>query len=452
MNRQATILVVEDQPAERRALTSLLETEDYRVVSARGQREAEQLLKTDIDLVICDLRLGHASGVEVLRAFRKRLPLGPFVMVTAYGDVNSAVSAMKLGADDFLTKPIDPETLLETIGSLLAKRRLSPPVGEGEDEPLQVFGKMLAASANMHELFKLAERAAASTSTVLILGESGVGKELLAAGIHEFSDRRNRPFVAVNMAAVPEALVESELFGHVRGAFTGADADRVGRFIAAADGTLFIDEIGDLAPAAQAKLLRVLETRILAPVGSNDECTMDARVIAATSRDLVKCVAAKQFREDLYYRLNVVTLVIPPLRERRDDIRVLAPYFLRDIAGRFGKTMRLRDSLIDAMETLSWPGNVRQLRNAIESMVVLTDRDELSEDNLPPELLAELSEKHAAVPTLHGLDGLAQRAIFDALTRHGGNRTKAAAELRISVRTLQRKLKAWDSNDNANKI
>jgi DNA-binding NtrC family response regulator len=298
----------------------------------------------------------------------------------------------------------------------------------------------------MREVSDRLLRAAASNSTVLILGESGTGKELVAQAIHTHSARVDQPLVSVNVAALPEGLVESELFGHVAGSFTGATADRIGKFEAANSGTLFIDEIGDTELGAQVKLLRVLETRVITPVGSNDEQRVDVRVIAATSKDLARLVADGAFREDLYYRLNVVVLRLPPLRERHGDIATLTNHFLNLTSQTLGRSApRLSPKLVERLELLEWPGNVRQLKNAIESMVVLSEGDELTISDLPADLQ---SSPHATrnpsdVGTSGDLEVLERRAILDALERSLGNRTHAASLLGISVRTLQRKLKAW---------
>jgi transcriptional regulator with PAS, ATPase and Fis domain len=281
---------------------------------------------------------------------------------------------------------------------------------------------------------------------VLILGESGTGKELVAQAIHTHSARADQPLVSVNVAALPEGLVESELFGHVAGSFTGATADRIGKFEAANSGTLFIDEIGDTELGAQAKLLRVLETRVITPVGSNGEQRVDVRVIAATSKDLARLVADGAFREDLYYRLNVVVVRLPPLRERHGDIAPLTNHFLTLTAQTLGRSApRLSPELVERLELLEWPGNVRQLKNAIESMVVLSDGDELTLSDLPADLQSSLqaTRNPSDVETSGDLEALERRAIIEALERSLGNRTHAASTLGISVRTLQRKLKAW---------
>jgi DNA-binding NtrC family response regulator len=282
-------------------------------------------------------------------------------------------------------------------------------------------------------------------STVLITGESGTGKELIAQAIHQNSPRREASFVTVNMAAVPLHLVESELFGHVKGAFTGATESRVGRFELANRGTIFIDEIGDFALASQAKLLRVLENRTITPIGSNDDRQVDVRVVAATSRNLETLIGESKFREDLYYRLNVVNLELPPLRERRDDIPLLTDHLLRELAEQLGRRPPAVDRpLREFLETHEWPGNVRQLRNALESMLVLSTADKLTMEDLPAML------RHAPsvggdlqIPRGMSLDDMERQAIEKVLARHAGNRTHAAADLGISVRTLQRKLKAW---------
>jgi transcriptional regulator with PAS, ATPase and Fis domain len=289
-------------------------------------------------------------------------------------------------------------------------------------------------------------------STVLITGESGTGKELIAQAIHQNSPRKDGPFVTVNMAAVPEHLVESELFGHVKGSFTGATESRVGRFEAAERGTIFIDEIGDFKLASQAKLLRVLENRTVTPIGSNDDRAINVRVVAATSRNLEEMVKDEDFREDLYYRLNVINLSLPPLRERREDIPLLVAYFLERLCKDSGKPMlQVAPELKEYLETYEWPGNVRQLRNCLESMVVLARDNCLTVDDLPATLdRVPSSANHVSIPPGTRLEDLEREAVEQALHRHNGNRTHAAEALGISVRTLQRKLKAWGIYDDEN--
>lgn len=451
MSDKHKILIVEDKQNERQAMARLLTQEDYAVSIAENPQQAIGFLGESIDLVISDLKMGENSGLDLLRLWKKRRPATPFLMVTAYGDVNSAVEAMKLGAEDYLTKPVNPDELLILISRCLESRRKDQTIRELQerlDERLG-FEKLIGTSKAMLELFDQARLAAESECTVLIAGESGTGKELIAEAVHQNSPRKTGPFVTVNMAAVPEHLVESELFGHIKGAFTGAMAARIGRFEAAHGGTLFIDEIGDFALASQAKLLRVLENHVVTPIGSNDDKQVDVRVVAATSRRLEEMVKSHEFREDLYYRLNVVTLNLPPLRERPEDIPLLVGHFLKTFGETHGKPeIEVDHDCMQFLLSFEWPGNVRQLRNTIESMIVLSRGDKLTLDNLPARLEADplLDDGRIGVSAT-SLDDLERAAIEKALADSNGHRTKAAGVLGISVRTLQRKLKAWGLED-----
>jgi DNA-binding NtrC family response regulator len=402
-------------------------------------------LDDQINLVVSDLRMGEHSGIDLLRLWKKRKPNTPFILITAHGEVNSAVEAMKLGAEDYLTKPVNPDELLIHIARCIEYCRKDETIRhlqERLDERLG-FEKMVGSSQAILEVFEQARMAAQADCTVLVTGESGTGKELIAEALHQNSPRRNGPFMTVNMAAVPEHLAESELFGHVKGAFTGALAARTGRFEAAHGGCLFIDEIGDFALASQAKLLRVLENHMVTPVGSNDDKQVDVRAIAATSRHLEEMVKNGTFREDLYYRLNVVTIHLPALRERRDDIPLLAAHFLKLFGDTHGKTLTIDPALMDFLEDYSWPGNVRQLRNAMENMVVLARSETLTLDNLPSNLEADPLIESGRLGGGTSLVALQRSAVERALVECNGHRTRAAESLGISVRTLQRKLKAW---------
>ena len=316
---------------------------------------------------------------------------------------------------------------------------------EAETEP--GFARIIADSPTMRDAIARAQRAARTDSTVLVVGASGTGTELIAEGIHRSSRRSGGPFVVVNMAAIPEALVESELFGHVKGAFTGANSDRIGRFQAADGGTLFIDEIGDFPLESQAKLLRALESLTVTPVGSCRERTVDVRVVAATSRDLRKMLREGTFREDLYYRLNVITLQLPPLRERDGDIALLTETFLRQLCAQAQRPVpEVHQELAEFFETFDWPGNVRQLRNCLESMVVMARGDALTLDDLPPHLHCPAGgdeDDEIRIPPGTPLEVVERKAILQALDYFRGNRIQAAESLGISVRTLQRRLKTW---------
>lgn len=447
MTSVRSVLVVEDEQREREALARLLRMEDYRVITARDPDEALEYLDDGVGLVISDLRMGNASGIDLLRLWHERRPQTPFILATAYGDVDSAVTAMKLGAEDYLTKPVDPDALLQMVRSKIARgdQASSEPESrgllDGRGGPC-----ILGESPAMLDVFERVRRAAPTDSLVLILGESGTGKELVASAIHAHSRRKDGPYIAVNIAALPESLVEAELFGHVAGAFTGAERDRIGRFEAADQGTLFIDEIGDFPQPAQAKLLRVLDNLSINPIGSNDERRVDVRLVAATSRNLAELVAEGTFREDLFYRLNVLTIELPPLRERHGDIPRLIDAFLAEACQKHQRSAPILSAeLMQFMATYEWPGNVRQLRNAIENMVVMSNGETLSLGDLPAYLSgnASLLAKAADRGDTNNLRDLERTAILSVLERCGGNRTHAADALGISVRTLQRKLKTW---------
>lgn len=448
MSDNPTILIVEDDQAEREAMTRLLKISGYQVISAADAEQAVRHSDDHIDLVLSDLRMGENSGIDLLRWWKDRQTPTPFIMITAYGDVHTAVDAMKLGAADYLTKPVNPDELLLLIERCLEERRRDRTIEELSrrlDRKLG-FENIIGRSEVMLDVFHRIERAAQADSTILVTGESGTGKELVAEAIHHHSPRHQGPFVAVNMAAVPQNLVESELFGHVKGAFTGATASRVGKFESADGGTIFIDEIGDFALESQAKLLRVLETHTVTPVGGNDEREINVRVVAATSRNLEKLVASREFREDLYYRLSVVTIGLPPLRNRRDDIAPLVRHFLDELCEENRRPKMTCDAaLMRHLETYSWPGNVRQLRNCLESMVVMAQGEVLTIQDLPANILevGRGTNSELEIPFDTTMERIERSAIEQALARHDGNRTLAAESLGISVRTLQRRLKAW---------
>jgi DNA-binding NtrC family response regulator len=439
MSLPSRILVVEDEQAERDGLADLLRCRDFDAVTAATVEEALACCEQDIDVVVSALKIGPRSGLELLESWKDHSPTTPFIVVTVYDDAESAVQAMKLGAEDYLTKPVDPDQLVGVIRTCLAERAHKLPQRAG-------FENLIAQSEVMLRVFDQTWRAAQTDSTVLIVGESGTGKELIAEAVHRNSPRSSGPFVTVNMAAIPENLVESELFGHVRGAYTGATVDREGRFQSAHGGTLFIDEVGDFHLGSQAKLLRALENGVVSPVGSNKEETVDVRVVAATSRDLFQMLQTGQFREDLFYRLNVVALQLPPLRDRREDIRLLVQAFLMEFCEQLGRPLlKIEPDLMRYLESYDWPGNVRQLRNCLESMVVMAEHDVLPLDDLPPHLENRSCEaEEVYVPKDMTLEELEREAIRQALVRYQGNRTHAADSLGISVRTLQRRIRDWD--------
>ena len=443
------LLIVEDQAGERNSLSKLLRRSGFTTFAAESADKAIGYVEDDIDVVISDLHMGDVSGIDLVTLWKKRRPETQFILLTGQSSISSAVEAIKAGAYDYINKPVDPDDLEHRISRAIDSVRKDKELAVLRARLDQKFGieQIIGESQPMQRVFNMIRRAAPVDSTCLILGESGTGKELVAQALHHNSPRKDGPFVAVNVAAVPGTLVESELFGHVRGAFTGATDKRMGRFEQADGGTLFIDEIGDFELGLQAKLLRVLETFTVTPVGGHEDRKVNVRVVAATSRNLRKMVAEGTFREDLFYRLNVVTIALPPLRERPEDIPLLVEHFLRDMARHNGTgRKRIDPGVLRALKAFAWPGNVRELRNILESMTVLSDGDQLTERDLPDELVGSTPGLVAKdeIPAGLTMEQLERLAIAKALGRFEGNRTHAADSLKISVRTLQRKLAQYE--------
>lgn len=449
MNQSGHLLVVEDDEIERKALVSRLKSEGFNVHGAESADKAFSYVDEHIDVVLSDLHMGDVSGIDLLNLWKQRKPDTHFIVLTGESSSAAAVQAMKSGAYDYINKPINIEELCITIRRAIDSTRKEKEIDDLRRRLDQKFGldQIIGQSKPMRDVFARIQRAAPVDSTVLILGESGTGKELVAQALHHNSPRKKQPFVAVNIAAVPPTLVESELFGHVRGAFTGATDRRIGRFEQADGGTLFIDEIGDFELALQAKLLRVLETYTVTPVGGAEDRKVNVRVVAATSRDIIAMVKDGRFREDLYYRLNVITIRLPALHERPDDIPVLCEHFLKDICdNKHTSRKRISPEVMRRFMAYRWPGNVRELRNTLESMMVLADGEVLTENDLPDHITQQAMPQvsSGAIPSGLTMDQLERLAITKTLTECEGNRTHAAARLGISVRTLQRKLAQYE--------
>src|SRR4051812_36309582 len=443
------MLVVEDHESERRMMMQLLKQEGFTIYGAENADKALGYVDENIDIVLTDLNMGDVSGIRLLQLWKQRNPDTQFIVFTGEKSTKSAVEAMKAGAYDYITKPVDADELIVVIRRALEGMQKDKELDSLRRRLDQKFGldQIIGQSKQMKDVFAKIQRASQVDSTVLILGETGTGKELVAQALHHNSPRKKGPFVAVNCAAVPATLVESELFGHVRGAFTGATDRRVGRFEQADGGTLFIDEIGDFELGLQAKLLRVLETLTLTPVGGYEDKKVNVRVLAATSRDIRKMVAEGTFREDLYYRLNVIPIVLPPLRERPDDIPMLVEHFLKEIAASKGTPpRRISPEVMRRFQSYRWQGNVRELRNVLEQMMVLAEGEFLTERDLPDQI-AESSDNLPSpreIPVSLTMEELERLAITKALDQFKGNRTHAANRLGISVRTLQRKLRQYE--------
>jgi DNA-binding NtrC family response regulator len=443
----STVLVVDDDPAVGVVLRALLEQAGFEALHERsGEAALERLGSAPVDLVVTDLRMPGMDGIELLRRVVRSSPEIPIIMLTAHGTVSTAVEAMKLGAADFILKPFEREEVLEAV------RRALQSTQQARERPPRratLDSEIIGECAAMRELADLVERAAQTSATVMIRGESGTGKELVARAIHSRSPRRSRPFVAVSCAALPESLLESELFGYEKGAFTGATARKPGRVELAEGGTLFLDEIGDQALGTQVKLLRLLQEKEYQPIGSSRSRPADVRFVVATHRDLEAMVRAGEFREDLYYRTNVLPVWLPPLRERGRDIAALSHYFCRTLSAQNGRPgLEFARGAVALLERQSWPGNVRQLQNFVERLVVLADGPALTAAEVerelgrqPPLSQRPSGETSAGDTTLRSRLAEAERAaLVSALERAQQNRTLAARMLGISRRALYNKL------------
>ena len=439
------VLIVDDEPGLRQSLGLLLSDAGYAVTAEQNGRRALERATTDtFDLVLCDVRMPEMDGLTFLRNYRQRGGNALVIVMSAYGGEDAAIAAMKEGAYDYLPKPFRPDEVVLTLKKAEERERLRQDVAglKAQLAAGPAERGLIVASAAMRQALELVTRVAEHNTTVLITGESGTGKEVIARAIHRASPRGGKAFVGINCAAIPEALLESELFGHVRGAFTGASSDKTGLFEAANGGTILLDEIGELPFGLQAKLLRVLQESEIRRVGDQKTRRVDARVLAATARDLEAEVRGGRFREDLFYRINVVVIELPPLREREDDIAPLSRHFAARLAQRFGRPLSLSDDAIGWLEQQPWPGNVRQLENAIERAAVLNEKAVLERGDfsaVPPRHEVERGSggEDPGDGTLRSVvEDAERRAIIDALKATDGNRRAAAQRLGVSLRTL----------------
>jgi DNA-binding NtrC family response regulator len=434
----ARILIVDDDPGQRSLLNSFLRSQEFETVTVdSGQRALETLRAGKFDMMISDVRMPGLSGLETLRLARKEHATLPVLLVTAFTDIRDAVAAMRDGAVNYLAKPIDLDALLNSVRQAIG---ISEAVPLQYSEDRQIPDYVIARSPLMQAVFRDASLIAPSETRVLITGESGVGKEVVADVVHSWSSRSAGPMIKVNCAAIPETLLESELFGHEKGAFTGAHAQRIGRFEEANGGTIFLDEIAEMSPPLQAKLLRVTQGGRFQRIGSNREIQSDARILAASNRNLEDEVKSGRFREDLFYRLNVVELNIPPLRERREDILPLASRFIEEfVKGR----ARFSDTVAVCLERHPWPGNVRELRNAMERAVLLSHSELILPEHLPARVRALAEQPSPPVADPERLEEIEREAIMQALRQYHSNRTETAKALGISRRALIYKLQRF---------
>ncbi|MFB3925587.1 MAG: sigma-54-dependent transcriptional regulator [Syntrophales bacterium] len=453
--KSARILIAEDDDLSRENLSELLTLCGYEVKAVEDGRKAmDAMLEDKYDLVITDLKMPNVDGLQLLKFVTELNPDNIVIMVTGYGTIDTAVEAMKLGAFDYITKPLKDDLVKLTIERALSFARLKEENSSlrGQLRKRYDFGNMIGYSDNMKRIFETIEKVASSDSTVIIYGESGTGKELVAKAIHFNSERCSFPLVAVNCGAIPEDLLESELFGHEKGAFTGAIRSRMGRFELANGGTIFLDEIGDMSPALQVKVLRVLQEKQFERIGGVKTIQVDVRIIAATNQDLEKAIAEKKFREDLFYRLNVIPIHLPPLRERKVDIPILVNHFLRKFCKlKKRNELKLNPEVMNCMMQYTWPGNVRELENLIEMLVVMKDGGELCVEDLPDKILnSHLVEyrNHIEVPE-EGLnfndmvDQFEKDLLSKALMKTGGAKKKAAELLHLNRTTFVEKLKRF---------
>ncbi len=452
------ILIAEDDELNRRNLAELLEAGGYLVKAVEnGKLAMDEFVHDQYDLVITDLRMPYADGLEVLKFVKEINSENLVILITGFGSVNSAVDAMKMGAFDYVTKPLKDELVRLTVARALSYVRLKEENVVLKDRLRDKFdvGKMIGYSENIKKVFEKIEKVASTDSTVLIHGESGTGKELVARAIHFNSERKDRPLIPVNCGAIPEELLESELFGHEKGAFTGAIRTRIGRFELAQGGTIFLDEIGDMSPALQVKLLRVIQERQFERIGGVKTINADARIIAATNQNLERMVSEKRFREDLFYRINVIPIFLPPLRERGLDIAILANHFLKKFSHSKKKNVqRFTQEVVNSLLAYNWPGNVRELENLVEMLVVMKEEGEIDLPDLPEKIGRKKGEADAAYSVEFPEEGVdfnqmviqfEKDLLVKALDKCGGVKNQAAKLLNLNRTTLVEKLKRLEA-------
>ncbi|MDR2445258.1 MAG: sigma-54 dependent transcriptional regulator [Spirochaetaceae bacterium] len=449
------ILIADDEKGIREGLAESLETDGYDVVIAwDGDTAWKRFQKGDIDLAIIDLRMPGMNGDELLKRIKSESLAVPVIVLTGHGTVKDAVEAMRNGAWDFLTKPVDIDRLSILVKRALGNRarRLEREHLEEELERQRINNAIIGTSEPIRRVFDTVERVAPTKASVLITGESGVGKELIADSIHRLSPRKDRPFIKVHCAALAESILESELFGHEKGSFTGATARKRGKFELANGGTLFLDEIGEIDQNIQIKLLRVLQEKQFERVGGEETIEVDIRLVAATNKDLKEEIEKRNFREDLYYRLNVVTIFVPPLRERKDDIPLLINAFLKKISEENNKPIEgVDEKARSCLFNYDWPGNVRELRNCIESAVVMCKGPFITEEDLPPTIRSATEDGWIRIPSGTTLDKAEEIIILETLAAQKGNKSETAKVLSIGRKTLHRKLAEFNMGEEARK-
>ncbi|MEW5924458.1 MAG: sigma-54 dependent transcriptional regulator [Candidatus Zixiibacteriota bacterium] len=443
----ARILFADDDAALRRVIQFKLKQRGYDVTAVEsGEQALAKLSGTHFDLLLSDMKMPGMSGIELLAAVKKATPELEVILITAFADISQAVEAVKLGAFDYITKPFDDDQLFAAVEKALKFKHL-----EDENKLLKeqlksrdLAGKMVGISKPFKLLLELVDKIAPTDATILISGESGTGKEMIARAIHNKSHRRNGEFIAVNCAAIPRDLIESELFGHMKGAFTGAVRDKKGKFELADNGTILLDEISELNIELQAKLLRVIQERVLEPIGSEKKVEIDVRIIAATNSNLRDAVTRGRFREDLFYRLNVIPLHVPALRERPEDIPILATEFLKRFASE--NSIRITTDLMQALVEHDWPGNIRELENLIERMVILRKSDELTPGDLPPDIGQMINQVNGSTISNSEITyyEAEKKLILDALEKYAWNKTRAAKHLKIPRHILIYRMKKYD--------
>ncbi|MBM3297088.1 MAG: sigma-54-dependent Fis family transcriptional regulator [Candidatus Aminicenantes bacterium] len=455
-----TILVVDDEKSILDLLSLVFRKDGFEVKTCSSPARVFDAVQSEsFDLLLCDIKMPPLDGMDVLRFMRREKPEVPVIMMTAYGSVKQAVESLKIGAQDYVMKPFDVEEMRIIVSRGLERRRLAEEnlLLKKKLEAQGGLGLMIGKSKAMKEVYNLIERVAGTDTTVLIRGESGTGKELAAQAIHSLSRRRDRPFVSLNCAALPENLLESELFGHVKGAFTGAATDKKGMFEVAESGTLFLDEVAEMAPMTQVKLLRALQERKIRRVGGTGETAVDVRILAATNQDLKKRMEEGRFREELFYRLNVISFEMPPLRRKTEDIPQLVGLFLNKYCLRMGKKMkRLTPEVFGLLEAYAWPGNIRELENVIERIVAIEDRETITSACLPAEILAPRPDDQTRIVLRPDFNlesfvaDVTKRYIREARRAAGGNLKKAASLLGISYRSLRYLIEKYKLKDMRN--